>query len=179
MNDAIPEAEMTAAYQWALEHADIKARNRGGEVAEIARDAATDGLMWARDNYLPARGAFGPFCAAAVRRVVGRAILAHVQRERPAVFSLDAADDDGGDGRPGKEASPMLIGDLPEDLAFAVRLYMVDGFGLRDCGALLGVGPNVVQRMLRKAAALLAPGRTAPIRRAGERRLGRTKYEAD
>lgn len=174
------DTEIAEAYSWAMEHAAIQTRNRGSDLAEIAGDAATDGVMWALGRYIPAKGEFGPFSAAAVRRCVRRAILAHVQRDKPAVFSLDTKGDREGDwlARDDK-AAPLTIDDLPEDLAFAVRLYMVDGYDLRECGMLLGCDKNAVQRKLRKAAELLAPGRIVPDRKTGSRRLGRTKPDRD
>ena len=173
----IPDDEMREAYSWALDHAAIATRGRSADLTEAASDAATDGVMWARDNYDPAKGDFGAFAASAVRRCVGRAIMAHVQRDRPTVVSLD---DEGcrNELAAARDAStpPLTIADLPDDLAFCVRLYMVDGFNLRDIGLLTGSGPNAVQRKIRQAAALLAPGRMAPVRKAGARRLGRVEF---
>ena len=86
------DTDFSEAYEWALEHAAIQSRGRGADLAEVAHDAATDGVVWARDNYNPAKGAFCPFSAAIVRRCVSRAIQAHNRRDRPSVFSLDLDD---------------------------------------------------------------------------------------
>lgn len=176
--ETIPEDEMRAALEWAMEHVEITARRRGRDMEEALIDSATDSVMWAVRSYDPARGAFGPFSAAAVKRAVRLAVIRFVQerqqRPEPAELpeSLAAS-------RRQSSADSLTIEDLPEDLAFAVRLYFVDGYDLRECGALMGCDKNAVQRKLRKAAELLAPGRVAPVRKAGARRLDRTKPDRE
>lgn len=173
----IPDAAMEGAYAAALRHVLYSSCGRGDEYTDVLLDAATDGIIWARDRYDPARGPFGAFAGVAMRRCVRRAMIAHGQRVRPMVYHMGTREEADLQAQP--DAVPMLIGDLPDDIAFAVRLYMVDGYDLRDCGLLLGAGPNAVQRMLRKAGMLLAPGRVVPVRRAGERRLGRTSHQGE
>lgn len=174
---AVSDKDVADAYAWALGHAAHASRGRCPDLAEAIHDAATDGVVWAVESFDPSkvgRGGFASFSASAVRRCVKRALYQWVNRERPDVFSIDA------DGGPEPESNaavqPLTMADLPEDLAFTVRLYMVDGYSLREVGVLTGVGPNVVQRKLRKAAELLAPGRVKPQRKAGERRLGRVNF---
>lgn len=173
---SISEAEFAEAYDYAMRH--VKSQTRRRALADLLHDAATDGLMWARKNYDPARGKFGAFAANAVRVAVKRAVMGHVQQQaiRPSISELTEFQ-----AAPARKSQceRLTIDDLPERLAFAVRLYMVDGYDLRECGMLLGVAPNTVRQMLRKAAELLAPDHAAPVRKAGERRLGRTDFERD
>ena len=187
MSDAkAPVADVTdevfaSAYADAIRYAGIKARGRGGEYADTILDAATDALLWARGRYDPALAGpsgFESFAARAVRVAVSRAAAGDCRSAitRPTASGLPDAV--AASARQSAGATPLLIADLPEDLAFVVRLYFTDGYDLRDCGLLLGVGPNVVQRKLRQAAELLAPGRVAPVRGAGTRRLGRVDYDA-
>lgn len=97
-----------------------------------------------------------------------RAIAADANKDKLDSFSIDAAEwEPAGNA----EVQPLTIADLPEELAFTVRLFVVDGYTLRDCGMLLGVSHDTVARRLREAAKLLAPGRIAPVPRSGQRRL--------
>ena len=171
---AIPEAEIALAYKKALRYA----RRKADGVANLQEpfiDAATSAILWTLENcHDPAT--FGAQCWAAVALWTAR------QRQREArrwackgsrVASTDTPDNIVDTSR---ASGPLLIGDLPDDLAFAVRLYMIDGFNLRDCGLLLGCSAHAVQDMLTKAAKLLAPGTTMPVRRLGEKRLRPTEF---
>lgn len=172
---AVPEAEFARVYAWAMRHVLFEARGRGDEYRDALLDAATDGLLWVRDRFDPAfgRDGFRHFAERVVRQAVSRAKLRRFERgqSRPGMEAL-AGDTPASPKE--SSAAPLMIADLPDDLAFVVRLTFVDEYDLRDCGLLTGAGPNAVQAKLRKAAALLAPGRVVPARAAGARRLGRT-----
>lgn len=166
----VPEPEFAAMYRWALGYARRKATSQ--EAAETLIDAATDGLMWARARCdSPER--WRNYARSTVYRVVNRAIKKLVKREhrRPGRAALPEQLEAKPTCRPPK---PNLIADLPEELAFLVRLYMVDGYTNREIGLLTGQSHNTVNLKLRRAAALLQDGlRVEPRRRNGEKRLSR------
>lgn len=181
MTDGIPEDVMADVYTRALRHAEIMTQRRGSdELSELALDAATNAIMWSRDNFDPSKATgtgFRGFAMQAVRVSVARAIAGHFRRDRPVMQSLDTELEDGrrsGDAvEGGAEVERLTIADLDEELAFIVRLYMIDGFTLRDIGLLIGCGAEAVRRKIHHAAELLAPGRIKPTRRNGERKLRR------
>lgn len=156
----VPEQAVAAAYKWALSHA--RSRTRGNhEVEDELHDAATNAVMWSVAHCTDAT-TFPQQCKAAVRlwvsRQVGRITLK--RRNRPERHELPK----GLVGRDEKPVRPLLIEDLPEDLAFIVRLHTVDGFTVREIGLLTGMGHNTAHRKLQKAAELLAAGRIVPER---------------
>lgn len=164
----IPDAEFAKLYEWAVGFAERRAHGFA-TASEDLLDAATSGLLWARDH-CKSVGEWDRFARASVRQAVARAYAKCARRakHRPTMEALDVERDP---PTSEAEAAPLLIADLPEELAVAVRFFMVDGFTLRDCGLLLGVSQNTVKRRLVQAAELLAPGRIRPVRRRGEKRL--------
>ncbi|MBP3959449.1 sigma-70 family RNA polymerase sigma factor [Gemmata sp. G18] len=167
---AIADEDMKAACDWAMSFARKRARG-SSEVEEVLIDAATDALMWCRTNCTNADTFIG-FAKAAVRRWFGRALhrLKLRRSNRPAVVSLEH---DVARRRVEQPAKPVLIEDLPEDIAFIVRLYMVDGFSLREIGHLTNQSHDTVARQLHRAAELLAPRRMRPQRANGQKCLSR------
>lgn len=167
MTVAILDADIAAVYEWALSHARSRTRGDWSAADELA-DAATDAVLWSIQHCKDAT-TFRQFAKQAVRRWVGRQIgrIVKKRNNRPAGAPLPEQVE----GREAKPVRPMLIEELPEDLAFLVRLYMVDGYTVREAGALCGIGHNTAARKLKQAAELLAAGRIAPERRKGEKRL--------
>lgn len=163
----IPDATLKAVYGWALRHAAHHARGED-ETEQVLIDAATNGILWAQERCTCA-DSFARFARTAVRRFVHRSLVkSRVKRfNRPEVGALPEQVE----GRSAKPTKPTLIADLPDDLAFVVRLYMVDGYTLREIGLLVGRSPNTVDLMLKKAARLLEPEGKAPPRRCREKRL--------
>ncbi len=180
----VPEDRFTEAYLWAMDHVGRRGR-RDPVAAEDVHDAATSALLWAR-AHCTALSTWTNFARAAVKVATDRAISKRARRTRtrPAMMSLDARgvnNTDSDDDAPTFDApapadgqhTPKLIADLPEELAFVVRLYFVDAFDLRECGLLLGCSQNTVKRRLLQAAAMLAPN-LAPQQRARKtKHLGR------
>lgn len=167
----IPDADILAAYEAAVAYA--KRRGRGRlDITERLIDAATDAVLWCRAKCTNATS-FRRFCGRtterAVKRVERRECGAAANRPAVGTLSEDAARVV--EARSEKPAAPLLIEDLPEELAFAVRLYFVDGYTLREIGLLVGQSPNTVDLHIKKAAHLLAEGRIKPSRRNGEKRL--------
>lgn len=166
------DTEIAEAYTRALAHAAGVGR-RFPALAELALDAATDGVLWAAQHYNRAVGPFVAFAGAAVRRFVGRALhkAADKRRDKPTVGTI--TDDLAARETPAAGEVPLsaTIRDLPDDERDAVRLFMLDGYNLRDCGFLLGCSPETVRTRLRQAAERLAPNAARPARGNGERRL--------
>lgn len=163
----IPDDAFARSYEWAMSYAERRAVGFA-DAAEPLVDAATEGLLWARAHCRTVEE-WDKFARASVAHAVGRAYAKCARRahDRPAVEVLDMEC-----GAPTSDTeTPLMIADLPEVLAFTVRLYFVDGLNLRDCGLLLGCSQNTVKRRLHQAAALLAPGRIAPERVKGTKRL--------
>jgi DNA-directed RNA polymerase specialized sigma24 family protein len=158
---------MKAAYDWALAFARTRARG-SSEVEEVLIDAATDALMWAQRQCTDAF-TFVPLAKSAVRRWFGRALHRHKLKKnnRPGCGGLPEQVE----GRHEKPTKPMLIEDLPDDLAFVVRLYMIDSFTCREIGHLTGRSHDTVSRMLKQAALIIGAGREVPSRRNGEKRF--------
>lgn len=177
----IPDDHFSRSYEWAVGFAERRAAGFV-DAADPLLDAATEGLLWAR-AHCRTLGEWDRFSRASVMQAVGRAYAKCARRahDRPGVISIDP--DESHDPRSRFAAVrqqdlhavtaevPLLIADLPEVLAFTVRLYFVDGHSLRDCGLLLGCSQNTVKRRLHQAAALLAPGRIEPERIKGTKRL--------
>lgn len=169
----IDPAAIEKAYSWACEHARTRAVG-GSEVEDELTDAATNAVLWAIQRCTNA-DTFTNFAKAAVRRWVARQAhrikLKRRNRPRAADPHHEGTVDDAR-ARQGKPTKPTLIQELPEDLAFVVRLYMVDGYSMREIGLLVGCSPNTVDLKLKRAAALLNDGPlVAPVRRNGEKRL--------
>ena len=170
----IADDDIKAAYERGL----AQARQRAGGNSDVEQeliDAATSAVMWALEHCRDAT-TFRQFAASAVRRWIGRQLHRIKLKNRPNMQGIDAQDGaerrfDYLAARDAKPERPMLIEDLPEELGFVVRLYMVDGYTLRDIGMLVGKSPNTVALMLKEAASMLAPGREAPTRNNGEKRL--------
>lgn len=163
----IPESDFASVYEWSQSFAKTKARGNA-DTEQLLIDACTDAVMWAVQKCTCAE-TFVNFAKSAIRRWVSRKLAkAKAKRQiRPLCGPLPEQVE----SRSEKPVKPMLIGDLPEDLAFIVRLYMVDGYTCRDIGHLVGKGHNTVNLMLKRAAQMLDPGATAPSRRNGEKRL--------
>ncbi|AWM40271.1 Sigma-70, region 4 [Gemmata obscuriglobus] len=170
---AVPDAAIAAVYEWACGHARYRAKG-ATEVEDELTDAATNAVMWAIKNCTDAT-TFENFAKAAVRRWVWRQ-MHRIKRKRA---NRPRAADPTTEGtiesmcaRTEKPVRPVLMDDLPEDLAFIVRLYLTDGFSMREIGLLTGRSPNTVQVHLTKAAKLLHDGPlVTPSRRNGEKRL--------
>ncbi len=144
-------------------------RARGSsEVEEVLIDAATDALMWARTNCKNAT-TFIALAKSAVRRWFGRALHRHKLKKnnRPGFGGLPEQVE----GRREKPTKPMMIEELPDDIAFVVWLYMVDAYTCREISLLTGQSHDTVNRKLHRAAELLSPGRLKPSRGNGEKRL--------
>jgi|GEM_PF-6375750 len=166
---SIPDDVFAKAYDAALAIAEKRAKACPWHRDELI-DGATNAVLWARDNCKNA-DTFIPFTKAAVRRWLGRT-MSRISRKHKTRGDTVALTFDVAATRTQAPVQPMLIEDLPEDLAFAVRLYMIDGYNLRDCGMLMGCSPNTVDLKLKQAAELLADGRLKkPERRKGEKRL--------
>lgn len=168
----VPEAAIASAYSWAIEHARIRARG-GSEVEDELTDAATSAVLWAIQRCTnPAT--FENFAKAATRRWVARQLnRIKLKRERrPRADPVDELGVEDLHQRATKPVRPVLIDDLPEDLAFLVRLYTQDAFTLREIGLLTGQSPNTVDIKLKAAALLLWDGiRILPTRPTGQKRL--------
>lgn len=164
----ISEDEIAQIYKWALQHANGCVQ-RPAEAKEGARDAATDGVVWAINNYDPAKGPFRKFAQYTVRLVVrlfmGRT---HDRRQnRPPSLSLSSTgtDEDGerfefvasDHAATGRVPMGSAINDLPEELQSAIRFYFVDGYSFRDCAMLLGCSAETVRFRLQRAAEILKP----------------------
>ncbi|MBP3954015.1 sigma-70 family RNA polymerase sigma factor [Gemmata sp. G18] len=164
----IADADYSAVYRWALGFAHKRAGGND-ETEQVLIDAAADAILWARDNCTNP-GTFIPFAKTAIRRWFGRSLhrLKLRRSNRPAVVSLTH---EVARRRVEQPAKPVLIDELPEDLAFVVRLYMIDSYTCREIGLLTGRSHDTVNRMLHRAAELLAPGRIKPERRNGEKCL--------
>lgn len=167
----VPESEVSAAYKSALAFA--KRRGRGRlDITEALIDSATDAVMWCVQKCEDVK-TFRRFATRTVshwvRRAEKRAEFRAGQKPPACPLSEEAAD--ALESRREKPSEPLLIEDLPDDLAFIVRLYMVDGYTLREIGLLVSCSPNTVDLKLKKAAELLAPGRMKPDRGKNEKRL--------
>ncbi|HEY1190444.1 MAG TPA: hypothetical protein VGE74_22615 [Gemmata sp.] len=163
----IPEPDLAGVYDWAQKFARAKACGNP-DAEESLIDAGTDAILWAVEKCTCA-DSFTNFAKTAIRRWVARKLAK--ARKRRQVRPLCGPLPEQVEGRAEKPVKPMLIGDLPEDLAFVVRLYMVDGFTCRDIGHLTGTSHNTVNLKLKRAAAMLDPTAVAPRRRNGEKRL--------
>lgn len=164
----VPDAEVAKAYNSALSNARTWARGDADRV-EAFTDAATDAVVWAVANCNNA-DTFGAFARSAVRRFLWRTSrkLRQKAANRPAVQSLVNEDPA---GREGKPTRPILIEELPEELAVIVRFYFDDGYDLRQIALLTGLSFKTVQRRLQAAGEMIAEGRMKPDRKSGERRL--------
>lgn len=181
----VSDDELAKAYNEALRYAAKKAAGRGDELEQALIDAATDGVMKAREKFDPAKSkdGFGAFCGAVVRSRVARAVgrWAEQLRTRPGMARLGDLDQEEGEAysppAPDKPIAGSIplgadLRDLPEHLRTAVRFVYADGYSLADAGLLLGVAAPTVGDWLRKAAAMLAEdGAVAPARRKGEKRV--------
>ncbi len=158
-----------AAYARALREAQRRTK-RHPALAEELTDASTDALMWARAHCTDA-ATFEQFAISAVKRWHWRVIERAKEKSanRPEVISID--DTEPVIARTEKPTRPLLIEDLPEDLAIVVRFYFTDGFDLREIALLTGQSHKTVERKLNRAGALLAEGRLKPERHKGARRL--------
>lgn len=184
--ERVSEADVIAAYQWAERYA-VRRAGVVDELREVARDAATMAVFWARDHFREERAprGFPPFAKSAVKRRVWRAIQRHAQHHhrRPSVVSLAACEwDVEGDGpelesRPGGVgtiALPEAVADLPPDLRDAVRLFYIDRFTQREGALLCGCSQWLFRQRLREAARLLGTGLERPaVRSAGAKRMVR------
>lgn len=168
----IPDAVLQEAYQWALRQAQSKAQ-RQQDIAEEMLDAATDAVLWCVERCTSVE-TFKGFVRATVQRWLSRKVAKARMKcaHRVPVGVITDEIRDGLESRNEKPAAPLLIEDLPEDLAFIVRLYMVDGYNCRDIGLLVNQSHNTVNLKLKRAAEMLAAGRMdKPERRKGEKRL--------
>ena len=176
--------EIKSAYEWSLAYAASVVRGQSHERVTAAQDAVTDGVVWACQNYDPSKGEFKSFVHWVVRLALSRHLERAIERKqsRPRMIQLSGFDEkeEGGkifevaaSGRPSAGRVPLgpTIDDLPDELKNAVRLYFVDGYGLRECGELLGVAPETVRLRLRKAACMIDPEGVVPKRSNGEKRL--------
>lgn len=168
--------ELAKAYRLALNYAKRQAGSHGDETAEALQDAATDGVMNARDRFDPARctAGFGPFCMAVVKTRVRRAQRRLADRRRREPSHSPLPEDFPARELPAAGGVPMTpdLRDLPPDLRDTVRLVYVDGYSYEDAGLLLGVSNFTVSERLRRAAHMLAPdGAERPERRPKEKRV--------
>ncbi|QJW92939.1 sigma-70 family RNA polymerase sigma factor [Frigoriglobus tundricola] len=167
----VPDEVFATAYEAAMRHAKYRASRRR-DCDDIITDAAVDGLLWARANCTSAES-FPAFAATCVRRFVWRKLAKASEKRARRPEHVELSDATRAVAKPVAPVRPLLIDDLPEDIAFAVRLFFTDGYSLRDCGLLMNKSPNTVDLMLKKAAELLAPGRIKPFRPTGQKRLTR------
>lgn len=164
----VPDDLFTAAYEDAMQVVGRYAR-RNPTLGDEIHDAAVSALLWAREHCNDAM-TFKAFAGRAVATWISRTLWKLKQKaaRRPVTGQLTHDVARRGVAKP---VRPLLIEDLPEDLAFVVRLYFVDSYSLREIGLLTGTSANTADVMLKRAAALLAPGRVAPARRKGEKCL--------
>lgn len=170
----VTDAEIGEAYKSALAYGGWRARGKPQEYGEALRDAATDAVVWARDNYDPARGEFGGFCHKAAETAVGRAVvrLAEEYHNRPEFGGL--SEDMPARELPAAGEVPITadLADLPDDEREAVLLVMLNGYTHRQAADVAGCGEETIRRRLIRAARKLAPdGVSAPIRPPGTKRI--------
>lgn len=167
MGVPVSDDVLAAAYTSALAHASRSARG-SHELVELLTDAATDAVLWSLGHCTCAT-TFPGFARSAVCRWVSRGLskAAAKRHNRPHIGALPEQVE----SRYEKPTQPLLMTDLPEDLAFVVRLYMIDGYNCRDIGLLTNQSHNTVNLKLKRAAEILAEGRIKPERRKGEKRL--------
>ncbi len=165
---------LDAAQRFAMKRA-----SRPHELAEAARGAAVESVVWASKRYDPTRtGKFGGdkgfvgFALSVAYKWVHREVRRYQARQhvRPAHEEISEAVP----ARPDPEGSsciPLSLLELPDDLRDAVRLFYIDRFDLRECALLLGIGRETVRARLKQAAEILGQGMPLRRRQAGNRRL--------
>jgi DNA-directed RNA polymerase specialized sigma24 family protein len=163
---AITEAEIEAAYKWALDHAMLATRRADSETQSVAVDAATDALLWSLREHDQLRD-WLTFARHTVRQFVSRKLQNHRAKSgrRPRGISVDETfgPDDATladtlvDHRSSAHLADVLP-DLPTDLQFVVRLVHVDRFPLADVGLLTGTSYETVRCRLQEAADRLISG---------------------
>ena len=160
------------------------------EIRDAAMSAAGDSVMWAIKNLDEKRvDSFPGFAFCAAKRFVGRAVRRATRRLAMAPCQLSALlgpDDSGntvsesaleqlgdlfeGEGL-GEAALSVEMSELPDSLAFVVRLFYIDKFSVRDISLLSNIGKSTVCDRLRKAARLLRPEGVIPVRKPKAKRM--------
>lgn len=149
----------TSALPVAYGIADTASSGMGSELIEAARDAATEAVCRAINEYDPGSGDWLSFVRSFVYRQVRRDLRRAVikARKRPRLGALDGEQEPIASDRPAAGGIPMdvAIRELPELLRNTVRLVYIDGYSHRDAAALLGIAPATLRKRLRQAAGIL------------------------
>lgn len=163
--DDVLSAALERAHRWA------ERKGRTDEEREVARDAATDGVLKALERFDSALGTFDVWAMQHVAMRVGKALSRHRDRvkDRPAVGPISDDMDVAAPEQTSPVDVPMTPGlaELPAYLRDAVRFVHIDGFSEREAELLLGCSRRQLREWLRRAAQLLA-GQQQQVRGEGE-----------